>query len=227
MPFLRCDPDRPDRSERRFHDQLGWLASFLETLRRSLFEPGRFFAGMLKRGNLGSAIGYAIVVGWTGMIGGLFWSLILQGAQTSLLRRLGAPSPGEIPVGYKALLEVAFVLAGPVIILAALFICGGILHLGLLMVGGAREGFEATLRVYAYSTGPALFQWIPLCGGLIGFVWGIVLQIVGLSKAHGISGGRAAAAVLLPVFLCCACLGLAMAMFFGAIAAFATKGGGW
>jgi len=208
-------------------DRIGWLASFLETLRRSLFEPGRFFSGMPKGGNLGSAIGYAIVVGWTGMIGGLFWNLILEGAQAALLRQLGAPSPGQMSVGFKALFEVAVVLAGPLIILVALFIWGGILHLCLLLVGGARESFETTLRVYAYSAGPALFQWIPLCGGLIGLVWGIVLQIVGLSKAHGISGGRAAAAVLLPVFLCCACLGLALAVFFGAIAAFATKGGGW
>jgi hypothetical protein len=182
---------------------------------------------MQKRGNLGSAIGYAILVGWTGMIGGLFWSLILQGAQTALFRRLGAPSAGELPAGYRALLEVAFVLAGPVVMLAALFIWGGILHLCLLLVGGAREGFETTVRVYAYSTGPALFQWFPICGGPIGLVWGIVLQIVGLSKAHGISGGRAAAAVLLPLFLCCACLALTMAVFFGGIAALASKGGGW
>jgi hypothetical protein len=206
---------------------LGWLPALLATLRRSLFEPDRFFSGMQTRGNLGSAIGYAIVVGWAGMIGGLFWNLIFQGAQTALLRRLGAPSPGEMSAGIKALLEVAFALAGPVVILAALFIWGGILHLCLMLVGGARGEFETTLRVYAYSMGPALFQWIPLCGGLIGFVWGIVLQIIGLSKAHGISGGRAAAAVLLPVFLCCACLGLAMAVFFGAIATLATKGGGW
>jgi len=58
--------------------------------------------------------------------------------------------------------------------------------------------------VVAYSGGvTALISVIPLCGGFIGAIWQVVLVIVGLAETHRISTGKAAAAVLLPVALCC------------------------
>jgi hypothetical protein len=54
-----------------------------------------------------------------------------------------------------------------------LFIGSAIVHLCLMIVGGANQSFETTFRVLAFSqgsTGP--LQMIPICGGLISGVWG-------------------------------------------------------
>jgi hypothetical protein len=56
-----------------------------------------------------------------------------------------------------------------------------------------------------------------VCGQFVGLVWGLVLNIIGLSVLHRISLGRAALAVFLPLVLCCACVALAIALFGAAI----------
>jgi len=61
---------------------------------------------------------------------------------------------------------------------------------------------------------------VPGCGALVA-IWSLVLYVIGLSEAHQIGRGRAAAAVLLPlVALCCCCAGFAFTLA-GAIASLA------
>jgi hypothetical protein len=65
---------------------------------------------------------------------------------------------------------------------------------------------------------------IPFLGGLIGAVWALVITIIGLAQAHGTSGGRAAAAVLVPLGVCC----LAVLALAGLFAFTLTRSlGGW
>jgi len=44
---------------------------------------------------------------------------------------------------------------------------------------------------------------IPICGGLIGGVWKIVLYCIGFARAHETDTGRAVLAVILPIIVCC------------------------
>jgi hypothetical protein len=107
----------------------------------------------------------------------------------------------------------------PFMIILGLFIWSGILHVFLMMVKGTKAGFEATFRVVSYSYGTNVLNIIPFCGGIIAWVWSIVLSIIGLKEAHETSGGKAAFAVLFPFLLCC---GLAVAvglLMMGVIAA--------
>jgi hypothetical protein len=103
----------------------------------------------------------------------------------------------------------------PFLIPIGLFISAGITHVCLMVLGGANEGFEATFRVNGYAYGGLAWTMvIPVCGGLVFLVWGIVLEIIGLADAHRVSTGKAAAAVLIPiaiVFL----LAMCAAMVFG------------
>ena len=80
-------------------------------------------------------------------------------------------------------------------------------------VGPAGERHEdRILRVEAYAVGTVgLFSLIPVCGGLIGGIWGLVVVIIGLAEAHEISRGTAAAAVLIPWALCCLGIGVLFA----------------
>ena len=96
---------------------------------------------------------------------------------------------------------------------AGLFIGAGILHVGLMIVGGARSGFESTLRVIAYSTGStSIFQVVPVIGSIVGGIWGLVIEIMGLAKVNNITYFRAAVAVFLPLLVCCSCIGIVAAI---------------
>jgi hypothetical protein len=44
---------------------------------------------------------------------------------------------------------------------------------------------------------------IPFIGGLIAIVWWIVLALQGVERLHRTTSGKAAAAVLIPVVVCC------------------------
>jgi hypothetical protein len=107
----------------------------------------------------------------------------------------------------------------PIGVTIGAFVGSLISHLFLMIVGGAKRDFETTFRVVNYSAGSvAPLSAIPILGPLVGGVWCIVLYVIGFSKAHEISIGRAALAVLLPLFLCCGVGALAL---FAAIGAFA------
>ncbi len=106
----------------------------------------------------------------------------------------------------------------PFLLPIAIFSSAGISHLFLMMLGGANRPFEATFRVNCYAYGAiAPVQAIPFLGVFVASVWGLVLEIFGLMDAHGISGGKATAVVLLPMavifLLCC---GLFMTIGFAA-----------
>jgi hypothetical protein len=85
-----------------------------------------------------------------------------------------------------------------------------------MIVGGANKSFETTFRVLAFSqgsTGP--LQIIPVCGGLIAGVWALVVNCIGLARAHETTTGRAVLAVLLPLIVCCGA-GILLLIMFGA-----------
>jgi len=201
--------------------RLGFFQALLSTMRLCLADPTRFFSDLPKRENLGSAMQYLLLLTWVGGIGGLLWSQVFQPSQMALLRSLGINVPEQAwPAGARGLFTVGIAVLIPIGVLISTFIWTGIVHVFLWMLGGAKEGFEATLRVYAYSRGStALFEWIPFCGGLVAFIWSLVLQIIGLSRVHEIGGGKAALAVLLPLALCCVLAAAILFAFLGAIMA--------
>jgi hypothetical protein len=99
-------------------------------------------------------------------------------------------------VGVWAVVYIVFV---PVMVIVGMFVASGILHLCLMIVGGAKKPFETTFRVVCFSSGSTyLLSMIPFCGGLIAGVWNIVLECIGLARAHEIDTGKAVMAVLLP-----------------------------
>src|SRR5437868_14330439 len=114
--------------------------------------------------------------------------------------------------------SVAMIILLPLFIVIVLFIWSAIVHLCLMIVGGANQPFETPFRVLAFthgSTGP--LQIIPFCGGLISFVWSLVCYCIGLARAHETDTGRAVLAVSLPLIVCCGgVFTLAMFGVFGA-----------
>jgi hypothetical protein len=202
--------------ERR--DSIGFVNALIETIKQVLSQPAAFFRSMPVTGGLGSPLLYAVIVGYIGLFASSIYNLVFRSVLTSSLSRMGGNSDMERFASYMqgGTGLVVNLIFGPVFVVIGVFLSAGIFHLALLALGGAARGFEGTFRVAAYSQTASIFNIIPGCGGLIGLVYAIVLLVIGLSEAHGISRGKAAAAVLVPfVILCCCCSGIVAAAIFG------------
>jgi hypothetical protein len=206
-------------------DRYGAFAGFVETVRRLISSPTAAFAEARRQGDLVSPIAYAVLVGWVGIVGQRLWGLVIG---TSVLDLLPSQAREGAALGFALSgvgLAVALIVA-PIVLLVGLLVGGGILHLFLLLFGATREstsGFEGTLRVVAWSTTAHLAQFVPLVGGLLGVVWSVILLTLGIVSFHRTTSGRALAAVLTPIALCCVCIVVAglgvIAMIVGAVAA--------
>lgn len=193
--------------ERR--QQVGFASAFVETTQQVLFGPTAFFRAMPVTGGITGPLLYGVLAGYVGLVASSLYRFVL-----STTMGMGWAGRGELD-RYMPMLSSGFglvmqLLFGPVLIAVGLFIVAAVMHLCLMVVGGAGGGFEATFRVVAYAEAAMLFSIIPLCGDVIGFIYWLVLVILGFSQAHRISGARATVAALLPfVVLCCCCGGLA------------------
>ena len=69
----------------------------------------------------------------------------------------------------------------------------------------------------AYSSTGNVAKLVPVIGDMVSTLWMIVLAVIGLTRLHGTSEGKAVTVVLLPLILCCVCLGVAVMMGVGAV----------
>ena len=197
----------------------GIFDRFVETVRLLATAPAEAFGRMPTSGGIGQPLFFAIVVGWIGIAVYSVWMLLLGGMSLPFLDQMDLGAAGAM-FGLSSGLMVVFLVLAPLLIIVGVFIQAAILHLMLMLVGGANQGFEATARVCSYAQASQLAQIIPFCGGLLSAIWSVILLIIGLSTAHGITRGKAALAIVLPVVVCCVAFG-AMIMFFGVLAGIA------
>ncbi len=183
------------------------LKAFGETFVLFVTRPAEAFERMPTGAPVGRAVAWYLIFGWAATIVGQIYGLFFSFSVASLpfippeaRRSLAATA------GMRGVLAVATIVAAPLILAVTLLIVSGIYHLMLMILGGAAEGFTATLRVVCYAATAAVAQGVPVCGGLAYLVWGLVLQVLGLSVAQKASLPKALAAVLLPILLCGACV---------------------
>jgi hypothetical protein len=194
------------RQERSFFN------AFIETLTMVLTRPAEAFSVMKREGGFGEPIIYALIGGCVGGIVSFLFSLGFQSIGMFADKNSGLTAMAGMGVG-----SVVVIILLPLFIVIGLFIGSGIVHLCLMIVGGANQPFETTFRVLAFthgSTGP--LQIVPVCGGVISFVWTIVCYCIGLARAHETDTGRAVLAVFLPLIVCCGGGFLIAFMFLGA-----------
>jgi hypothetical protein len=183
-----------------------------------LTKPGEAFTVMKREGGLGEPLIYALIGGCLGGIVSLLFSLGLQSLGFFADRHDTFAAMTGMGVG-----SAAFIVLVPLFIVIGLFIGGAIVHLCLMIVGGANQSFETTFRVIAFSqgsTGP--LQMIPICGGLIAGVWALICNCIGLARAHETDIGRAVLAVFLPLIVCCGGV-LLIALMFGGLGAWSAS----
>lgn len=185
--------------------------AFIETLQMVLSRPAVAFTAMKREGGLGDPLLYALI--------GECFGLVVYFVYTMLFQSFGVFAERNNPLAHVAAMGIWWILLlilAPVFIVIGIFIGSAILHVCLMIVGGAKQGFETTFRVVCYaggSVGPLLV--VPFCGGLIAGVWRIVLNCIGLARAHETDTGRAVLAVFLPLIVCCG-VGILIAILFPA-----------
>jgi len=209
--------------------QLGIPKAAWETVKAVLFNPFETFDNMKRTGGLDNPLLYMIITASLGTVCGMIWNWLGQMMFQSFLPTNTHQSTFafQSAIGGGMIL-VALILA-PIGSAIAAFCGSGILHLSLMICGGAKQPFETTFRAYCYTVGSIYtlqiipFQVIPIVGPLIGgsvvWVWALVTKCISFARTHEIGTGRAVLAVLLPSILCCGGLIFLAITFAGAIAA--------
>jgi hypothetical protein len=177
----------------RDYDLSDPLNSFADVVRRVVFQPTVFFAGLPRQGSLLNPLVFALVcieisvilVGLLTFIdvpGGITWLFGARGNQGFLVFLAGlvfAPIAGAVGVFLTALVTHLLVI---------------------LVVGSGHSGFGATFRIVAYSSVTSLAGWIPYIGWIFS-LYRLYLATVGIREMHSTTTGRALLVVLLPAIL--------------------------
>lgn len=183
---------------------LGFVSAFTQTVAMVLTRPAEAFTVMRTEGGLADPLLFGVI---GGSIGAIVWILVSAAIhslgwaaalsqQSSLQNLMGASVSG--------MMLIVRVILTPILITLGLFIWAGLVHLVLMMAGGANKTFEASFRALSFAYGAtALFAIVPCCGGLIALIWGLIADCIGISRSHETDIGRAIIAVLLPVVICC------------------------
>ena len=181
----------PSPWERR--SDLGIWQGLYETFKGVLFSPEKLFSTMTHTGGLKEPLAYGLLLGSIGGMLSVFWQFLMVGQTltTSLTSVIG-----QINLGF---IFLAVMIMTPFYILINMFVVSGILHLCLVIVGAGRNGFEGTFRTVAFSQSIKIFGLVPILGGLIGWVWHFIVQVIGLREMHETSYLKTIIAMLLPV----------------------------
>jgi len=221
MPPMNPEPTAtPSAAGLPWEEPSAGLGSIVPTVVQFVASPLRAFGKMSLTVDLVRPIAYFVTLALVGACISQIWSFVLFDSYLGVVRSLaGSQFEKVAPFVHKpgALQLVLGLVITPLVALIVLFVWAALVHLVLTLLGGANRGFAATLRVMCYAETTQLAVVLPGLGGLIGFVWRLILEIVGLSEAHKTEGWKAALAVLLPLLLCCVCIAAGIAAFGAAV----------
>jgi hypothetical protein len=178
--------------------ELGFFKAFIDTMVMVLTKPTDAYTVMKREGGMFEPLIFALVGASFGVVVWLIFTLLLQSIGFASNRdAMGA----FVGMGIGMVFMIIFM---PIFIAIGLFIWAAILHLCLMIVGGAKHGFETTFRIICFSCGSASpLIIVPFCGSFIAGIWRIILDIIGITRAHEADTGRAVLAVFLPLIVCC------------------------
>lgn len=172
--------------------KLGFFSALWLTWKDSVFRPVGFFRKMAPRGGIGPALGYAVLITIVGMSFSLYWN--------SVEAALGGTGDESLLVTLAgSLVTLMFMMAFVVpLYVGLLFVMVAIVHIGFMVVGAGRRGYEATFRAVAYASSPAAFAIFPFFGPYLSLMWGMVLLYIGVREAQRTTNARATLGFLMP-----------------------------
>lgn len=183
---------------------LGTWRAWWRTSVLMLSQPTKTCAAVQPEAPIGSSIWFATLSTLVGMgptilvYAAIMVPMMMFGASSAAKNDLPKFAPALIPA--FALLYVVFLLSMQV---ATVLVFAGIDHLALMLLGANPRSYAVSVRAYSLSMGCYVVGLVPVCGLYVFPIWAIVLRIIALAGLHKTTGGKAAAAVLLPIAVLC------------------------
>jgi hypothetical protein len=162
--------------------ELSSLAGFFRTLYEVLFRPGEFFQHRGRDGWAGPTA-FALIVSSVGLLGALFWQLLILPPEGGTLGDLAKLLPFQ---GLGPGLLLAMMAASPVLVLVNLGL-GGICWWGSVALGGAGREFTPAWRIFCYAQAGMVLGLIPFFGIPVAGIWVLALMYCGVKRVYGIS----------------------------------------
>ncbi len=161
---------------------------FVAKVKGILTEPSKTFDA-LKGETLGESIKYyAVIAAISAILNALLFALAFGTMFGQLGAMIGASAGAAGAIVFFVILFI-FQIIG-------VFISGAILHIFVYLAGG-RKGLTQTIKAVIYGSTPGLLiGWIPFIG-LIGGLWSLVLEVLGIRQLHEMTTGRAILAVVI------------------------------
>ncbi len=161
---------------------------FVEKVKGILTEPSKTFDA-LKGETLGESIKfYAVIAAISAALNTLLFAL----AFGTMFGQLGTMMGASAGVAGAIVFFVILFIFG----IIGAFISGAIFHIFVYLAGG-RKGLTQTIKAVIYGSTPGLLiGWIPFIG-MIGGLWSLVLEIIGIRQLHEMTTGRAVLAVVI------------------------------
>lgn len=153
---------------------LGFWNSLFETWKRICFYPKTFFPLVGETSDTTSAFYFFLIMSVIDLMvlfPIVFFFRLMQSPFSHTPQTMGL----TLLIGSLSLPFVMILIF--LITIPLFFIVVALDHVFLLMVGGAKRGFETTFRARAYSIAPKIFPFI-------GAFWMCIVMIIGYSKAH-------------------------------------------
>lgn len=170
------------------------FGALFRTAKAILTEPGEYFS------NLRPFEDHLALVIW--IYGFSFINFLFTIIFEILLGSVGMTDAGlTIPM---AMCGAVF---GPFVAVALVYVIAGVIHFFMIQIGGSQKSYATTLTVYGLSTVSHAFMIVPILGSIVSLVYFIVINVVGMARAHEIPVSRSLLAILVPVLILCCCFG--------------------
>ena len=204
------------------------IDSLVNGIKGFLMAPSEAFVKTREK-SLGAAYQYyvALLVIFTVLLGIVMVTMGMVTFTTMISKLAVIPIVGGVMAGAAAnftgfIIALNLFLAYLVFLalLIGIFVIGLVAHIFVLLMGG-EKGVEQTVKTTMYASTPALLLgWIPYIG-ILGFIWSLVLLVLGVKENHGMVLGYAVLVVLIPIILYIILVGLGSAVIIAFMGAFA------
>jgi len=188
---------------------LGMLNAAVKTVKEVIGNPDFAYSRMKRSGSWRGPLSFAVLAGGTGSVVTCIYNVIFDNG--SAFKGAEALLASNAGIAALALFALFFI---PIFIACGVLINSAVIHVSLTIMGVAKQPFETTWRVVCYSLGStAVFQCVPLLGGVIAMIWNLISMVIGIAKAHEIPAGKAAFSIVPVVFLTGCAFVMAMRMY--------------
>ena len=168
----------------------------IKKIKGVLLNPSVFFKNLSREKGLGSAFGYfALLSAVAAILSFVLLSLFPSFYSTTFQKLLGIDLP-QSPVLTFWIMLVLTILSYA-LNLALSFLWAAILHIWIMIFGGEGK-YHESYKLYIYAITPkVLLSWIPVIF-FIGWIWEIVLLIIGTQKVYGLSKTKSVLRYVIP-----------------------------